>query len=206
MRSGSSRGPAALAGIALGALGLGLVRFVALPPDEPIHFHANWALWLEGERVDFSDDRYMENVSACLAADSGITGRGRVHLHENNADVIHVHHEGVTWAHLLQNLGWAIGPDWLLTDRQELHRNGDGARLTFVVNGLSVPPAHDRLIRPGDRMLISFGDEPSDALLRDRFTTVAGSAAEFDESFDPAGCAGQAPETLGQRLRRAFWL
>ncbi|MSR22118.1 MAG: hypothetical protein EXR92_01025 [Gemmatimonadetes bacterium] len=196
---------ASAVGVVAGALGFGLVRFALLPPVEHVHFHANWAVWLNGERVDFSADRYMEEVSAC-ATDVEMTGPARVHLHENNPDVVHVHDDGVTWGHLLQNLGWAIGPDWILTDQFQLFKAGDGAHLTFIMGGMNVFPAYDRLIRPGDRLLISFGSEPVEELIGDRFPTVANNAPEYDVSFDPAGCSGQAPETLGERFRRAFWM
>ena len=197
---------AGVVGIAAGALGLGLARLAVLPPQEYVHFHANWALWVNGERVDFTGDEYMEDVGLCMAADAEITGPGRVHLHENNADVLHVHHDGVTWGHFLQNLGWAMGPDWVITDRQEIYRDGEGARLTFILNGFSVPPVNERLIRPGDRLLASFGSESVEELVRYRFPEVASNAPTYDETFDPAGCQGREPETFSDRLRRAFWL
>lgn len=204
MSQGRSLVPAALVGVVVGALGFGFLRLAALPPRAHVHYHANWALWLNGERVDLSADRYMEDVAACMVG-TEVDGRGRVHMHENNPDVVHVHHEGVTWGHLVQNLGWAIGPGWLLTDARQLYAEGDRTRLTFILNGLTVPPAHDRMIRPADRLLISFGEEPLEELVAERFPTVGANAPEYDQSFDPAGCMGQAPETFSERLRRAFW-
>ena len=47
-------------------------------------------MYVNGERVDFSPDKYMEDVEGC-----SLTGRmnpeDRVHLHENNGDTIHIH-------------------------------------------------------------------------------------------------------------------
>jgi len=193
-------------GIALGAAGLGLIRFAALPPLEIVHYHANWAVWIDGERVDFSADRYMEDVAACTAGSHmDIVPENRVHMHENNPDVVHVHHGGATWGHLLQNIGWGIGESWIVTDSGELYRDTGSAGLTFVLNGFAVPPAHNRAIAPGDRMLISFGTEDYGALMYERFTTVADDAPTFDGNYDPAGCAGHADETFREKLRRAFW-
>ena len=202
--------PTAIGGILLGALlGIivfGAIRSVAIPAPEEIHYHANWALWIDGERVDFSADRYMEDVAACAADPANLTAQARVHMHENNPDVVHVHHAGATWGHLLQNLGWGVGPDWLVTDRGEMHRAEDGKRLTWILNGMVVPAQHDRVIRPGDRLLISFGEEDTDELLGKQFQTVAANAHEYDGEYESAGCAGE-PEglTLGDRLRQAFW-
>ncbi len=192
-------------GIAAGALGYGLLRLAALPPVETVHYHANWALWIDGARVDLRGDHYMEDVAACSADPAHMTAHTRVHMHENNQDVVHIHHGGVSWGHLLQNLGWGIGADWLYTDAGVLHRDEEGRRLTFVLNGLVVPPAHDRVIQPGDRLLISMGSETPEELLRDRFPMVAETAPSFDANFDPAGCMGTPVETLGARIRRAFW-
>lgn len=192
-------------GVVIGMVAFGLVRLAFLPPLEVTHYHANWAMWIEGQRVDFSHDRYMEDVAACSADASTITAPQRVHLHNGNPDVVHVHHVGATWGHLMQNLDWGLGPDWLLTDGGELFQGGDGKRLTFVLNGLVVPPASNRVIQPGDRMLISYGAEEADTLLRDRFPSVLADAPEFDLSFDPAGCQGNVTETFGERVRRAFW-
>ncbi len=54
-------------------------------------------------------------------------------------------------------------------------------------------------------MLISFGAEDPDALVRNQFPSVAANAPEFDTGFDPAGCQGNTAETLGEGIRRAFW-
>lgn len=194
-----------VAGLVLGVAGFGLVRLAALPPAEAVHYHANWALWIDGQRVDLTADRYMEDVSACSADPSNMTAHARVHMHENNQDVVHVHAPGATWGHLLQNLGWGIGANWIYTDDGKLYRDGEGGRLTFVLNGIVVPPAFDRVIQDGDRMLISFGNETPEELLNERFPTVASDAPEFDENYDPAGCRGTPVETLGDRVRRAFW-
>lgn len=194
-----------LAGAAVGILGFGFLRLALLPPVEAVHYHANWAVWIEGERVDFSADGYMEDVAACSAAADGITGPQRVHLHNNDQDVVHVHHGGATWGHLLQNLGWGIGSDWVYTDGGALYGPDGQRRLTFVLNGLLVPPAANRVIRPGDRMLISYGAEDADEIMGVQFASVLGNAPEFDGSFDPAGCQGNDGETFGARVRRAFW-
>jgi len=49
-------------------------------------------MYVNGERVDFSADEYSEDVAGC-----SLTGKmypeDRAHLHENNPDTIHVHHE-----------------------------------------------------------------------------------------------------------------
>jgi hypothetical protein len=192
-------------GFLLGVLGLGAARFAFTPWPDPVHFHANWAVFADGERLDLADDRYMEDVAACGASEA-IQPEGRVHMHEGNADVVHVHHDGVTWGHLAQNLGWAMGEEWIeLDDGRRLSDNGEH-RLTFIVNGFVVPSIRDRPIASGDRVLISYHTGSPDDALALLYPQVADNAAEFNASFDPAGCSGgHGSLPVVERIRRAFW-
>ncbi len=188
----------------LGVLALGLVRFAAAPWEAPTHYHANWALFIEGERQDLSADRYMEEVEACVA-EGRVQPSQRVHMHNNEDHVVHVHHEGVTWGHFLGNLGFGVGEDYLITDDGRRLFEEEGRALTFVVNGFPVGEIHDRLIDPGDRLVISYGSETAEEVLEEQFPRVESDAPRYDEEQDPAGCAGVQEETLGERLLRAFW-
>lgn len=191
-------------GLAAGALLLGLARFAATPWPEPVHYHANWALYVEGERVDLSADRYMEEVDACVSGERLLPTQ-RVHMHDGLDHVVHVHDEGVTWGDFLTNLGFTLGDEVLVTDTGRRLVSGEEGRLLFVVNGFEVPGVANRLIEPGDRLLISYGDERPEEVLEDRFARVPDDAAEFDERQDPAGCAGAVEEGFWERMRRAFW-
>jgi hypothetical protein len=156
--------------------------------------------------VDLTGDEYMEDVAACASDPANITAYGRVHMHENNMDVVHVHHGAATWGHLFQNLGWGMGLDWLYSDAGVLYRDGDdGKRFTFILNGMVVPPVYDRVIQRGDRLLISFGPESPEELVKNRFPGVSADAPEFDAGYDPAGCMGTMQETFSARVRRAIW-
>lgn len=198
------RGP--LVGFVLGVVALGVVRAVALPPEGGVHHHANVAVFLEGERFDFSPERYMEDVAACYGGD-GINPRDRVHFHEGNPDVVHVHDGGVTWAHLFQNLGWTLGADHLVTDDGRRFFHGEGGNLTFILNGLPVGEVHDRLIASEDRLLVDFGRDPLEGIRDERFSRVASSAGEYNLLPDPASCSGHdhGGEGILGRLRRGFW-
>ena len=191
-----------VAGVAL----LGAARFVALPEPAAVHYHANWAVMLNGARLDLSGDRYMEDVASCYASGTNnIAPRERVHMHGNDADAVHVHAPGVTWGHFLANLGFGIGDDYLVTDDGARYVTGPADTLRFIVNGQPVPSIRNRLIVSGDRLLVSYGPEPVDEVLRTGFPRVASTAERLNSLPDPASCSGPAHETTGDRLRRAFW-
>lgn len=191
-------------GAALGVLGWGLARFALAPWPEPTHYHANWAVMVNGEELDFSADSYMQPVAACAAADM-VLPAARVHLHNNDDQVVHVHHAGVTWGHFLTNLGMAVGDDYLIVDSNRRFFAGDDRTLEFVVNGFVVSDIAMRLIDPGDRLLISYGPEGVEEVAGEQFSRVASNAEVFDERDDPAGCSGVADVGAMERLRRAFW-
>lgn len=190
-------------GILLGVAGLAAVRLAFVHPAEPTHFHANFALYVNGERVDLSGDEYMEDVTACTAGET-VLPRARVHLHNNDPDVAHVHHEGVTWGHLFTNLGMGVGKTYVVTRAGAVLTAGGGRTLKFVLNGRPQLAIHNELIRRGDRLLVSYGGESEAVVLRDQFPRVASDAREFDARDDPAGCAGSHRMTPWERIRHAF--
>jgi hypothetical protein len=187
-----------------GVLALGLARLAFAPLAPATHHHANWAVFVDGERLDLSDDRYMEEISACTASDEGILPSQRIHMHENNDHIVHVHHEGATWGALMANLGMALGDDYLYTADGDRYEAGDGYRLVFVLNGIQVPSVHNRVVQSADRLLISYTRDPEGALNRE-YPLVPDDAAEYNERMDPASCAGHGDLPFLTRLRLAFW-
>jgi hypothetical protein len=194
---------AALLGVLVGVLLLAGYRFAFAPPEQPTHFHANFALFVDGRRVDLTGDRYMEEVGACRASET-VQPTERVHLHNHDADVVHVHHQGVTWDHLLINLGFGAGDKYLALDDGRVLAAGAGKTLKFVLNGQPQFSVRNVLIRSGDRLLISYGSEPEAEVVRTQYPRVASSAEEFNREPDPAGCSGPTAPTFGERLRAAF--
>ncbi len=201
-----------LAGILVGILALGAARFIALPElvhDEPVHYHANFVLYLNGERVRLQDQRYMQDVASCRVDPTLLSPQDRVHLHQMIDDVVHVHASGVTWGHFFANLGYVLSDDFVVTDSGVRHSAGDGQQLTFVLNGRRAPSIANQEIRSLDRLLVYQGPASTPAEELDRlFATVPDNAQVFNESHqDGAGCtAGEhQPETTSERLRRAFW-
>ena len=76
-----------------------------------------------------------EEGSAGLVLSGTVLPTERAHLHGNNPDVAHVHHEGVTWGHVLANLGFGVREEYLVLDRGRMYTAGEGRTLKFVLNG-----------------------------------------------------------------------
>lgn len=191
------------AGVVLGVLLFVAFRFAVADPPEPTHYHANFAVWVNGERLDLSADQFMEDVGSC-AAQGAVLPRERAHLHNNNADVVHVHDQGVTWGQLLANLGMAAGNDFLVLPGGALYEAGAGRTMKFILNRRPQFSVTNDLIRSGDRLLISFGPEEEAEVLRTQFAAVASDAPEFNLRPDPASCSGAAAPTMWDRFRHAW--
>lgn len=196
-----------LAGALLGILLLGAARLATQEPAHaPVHYHANWAIFVDGERVDLAADRYMEDVFQCSADPQSQRPEDRVHMHENNQDVVHVHAAGVAWGHLLANLGFGIGDDYLETDDAR-YADDEAGTLKFIVDGQPVRSIRNRPVGDGERLLISYGPESEEEVIAAQFSAVASNAAVYNTMPDPASCSGQEEEEgLGDRIRRAFWI
>ena len=193
-------------GIALGVFALGAARFVGVHPLAATHFHANWAIFVDGERLDLSGQRYMEEVSSCYTVDGEVTPQSRAHMHEGNHDVVHVHHLGATWGHLAGNLGIGLGEGYLILDDGTRIFDGEDGRFTYILNGGALTSAHNELIASEDRLLISYGSGSLSELEEGQFGQVATTAREYNMREDPATCSGSS-EPLGvwERLKLAFW-
>ena len=191
-------------GVVLGAVALVAVRAVATAPEEPVHFHANFAMFVNGERYDLSDDRFMEDVALCGEDAHRISPPARVHLHNNNQDVVHVHHGGATWGHFMANLRMVLGDRILVTRDGEVHQTGGGSTLKFILNGRPELSVYNEPIRPGDRLLVSYGAEAEAEVVASQFPQVASDAPQFDLLPDPAGCGGGHSHGWRERLRHAL--
>ena len=191
-----------LIGLLAGVFLLGFARYLATPWPDPPHYHANWALFIDGERLDLSSRQYMEDVAVCGSA---LTPEQRVHMHNGEDAVVHVHDDGVSWNHLLVNLGMVAGDDYLLLPDGRRLSGEDSRTIKFVINGFRVAEIGIRLIASGDRLMISYGSESADEALREQFLLVPSNAHDYNARQDPAGCAGARATGALERLQRAFW-
>lgn len=184
----------------LGVLALFAVHFVQLT-HSGVHYHANFALYVDGERDTFDNFTFYEEIQACQPGDE-VQPESRVHMHDMIHDVVHVHDEGVTWGHFFANLGYGLSDTALTTD-DGTFVDGDGSELRFILNGEPVNVIANQLIGDGDRLLVNYGNENSDDL-HDQFASIADNAHQYNETDDPGNCAGPNDLSLGERMLRAL--
>ncbi len=192
-------------GVVVGALVILGIRF-ATYNVKTTHYHANFAVYLNGKREEFKGPQYYQEIAACTVH-GAIQPAQRAHMHDNINSVIHVHDDGVTWSQFFDNLGWSIGPNFIQTDDQKMYiENGDN-KLNIELNGQNLTDLTsiaNQVIKDRDRMLISYGNI-SDKTLATEYNSVPTTAKHYDETPDPASCSGQMEKvSISDRLHHLF--
>lgn len=190
---------ALVGGVILAIVVLGLVRFAVTSHNET-HYHADFAVYINGVHQEFKGPQYYQEISAC---DEHASPLGRVHLHDENPGLIHVHDDVVTWADLFTNIGWSLN-DSALFDGKTAHVNGQDGTLTFMLNGEPVRSIANQIIGDQDRLLVSFGTDDNTTLQK-QYDSVPADAKKADTTPDPAACQGPEQKNIWTQLRQAFF-
>ena len=177
-------------------------RLLVIRDQESVHYHADFHLYINGQRQLFDNPSFYEEASACSATNQKKPA-SRAHMHDGAGSLIHVHDRAVTYGHLFDNLGFGLS-DRVLETRQRAYVDGPDGQLRFILNGQPALYLADRVIASQDVVLIDFGDDPR-ALLLERYEEIPHLAAEANLVQDPAGClgAGEAP-SLWRSLRQSL--
>ena len=192
-------------GLLIGALVILGIRYVTYKPDQ-VHYHANFAVYLNGKRFEFKGPQYYQEVAVCSSTTGITTPQQRSHMHEDINSVIHVHDHAVTWGQFFENLGWYVGPDFIVTDDGTKYIASGNDKLHVLINNqdyTDLTPITNTVIKDKSRLLLSFGDI-SDKTLQQEYKSVPSTAAHYDAAKDPASCAGSEKVTPSVRLHHLF--
>jgi len=154
-----------------------------------VHFHANFLVRLNGQNFDFTPNKYMEPVSLCQVGSAAQSPEGRVHMHNNIGNLVHIHAAQVTWGDFFANLGWAVSDTGIVTDSGQTYLADSSHRITAMVNGQPVTKIAQQYIKANDRLLLNYGPETA-AQLSSVFAQVPATAAQVSATSDPLTCSG----------------
>lgn len=186
----------------LGAAVILTIRVATYRPEE-IHYHANFAVYLNGQREQFAGMRYYEETAAnSCSIEEEETPLERAHMHGNVNDVVHVEDHLVTWGNFFQNIGWGIDDNYLKTV-DKIYAVDDQNKLTFMLNGKRVDSVANLIIKDEDKLLVSYGDESSEQIQK-QYSVIPSTARKYDIEKDPASCSGHKNNTMRDRLRHMF--
>lgn len=190
------------AAFVLGAIVILVIRFATYSP-ETVHYHANFAVFVNGQKEQFEGLQYYEETkSTACTLEKVETPSERAHMHGNVSSVVHVEDHLVTWGNLFQNLGWGIGDDYLKTV-DKIYTPDTDNKLTFMMNGKQVDTVANLIIGDQDKVLISYGST-SDDQIQKQYDSIQNNARKYDAEQDPAGCSGHKTDNTLERLKHLF--
>lgn len=166
------------------------IRFFSYKPDD-VHYHANFAVYLNGQRELFKSPIYYTEEAACTLSGT-VTPSGRVHMHDNVNDVIHVEDHAVTWGQFFQNLGWNMGATYLVDRTGVMYQEDGNSKLHLILNGQDYTDfggLENTVIKDQDKLLVSFGNESGDTIQKE-YKAIPSTAKHYDTTPDPASCSG----------------
>lgn len=205
----ASRWFLAIGCLLLGAIVVLGIRVAAYSPAKGVHYHANLAVYINGQREAFSAPNYYEEeaaitCSASAAAETETTPMSRVHMHGNVNDVVHVEDSRVTWGNFFTALGWNVGTTYIAT-RDNLYQNNGQSNVTYMLNGKKVADIANVIINDQDKLLVNYGDQDA-AQLSQEYGQIKNNALAADQSKDPAGCGGGHADSasMSERMRHMF--
>src|ERR1039458_1536092 len=122
----------AISCLVLGAAIILGIRFATYKP-ESVHYHANFALYINGQREQFKGAQYYTETEMC-SANAAMTPVGRAHMHDNVNNVVHVEDHAVTWGQFFTNIGWTLGATTIITPDGTIYAEHDQNKLHIVIN------------------------------------------------------------------------
>lgn len=135
---------------ALGKYNSQLGMLSGIGPLSSEHLHADVKAYINGKAIDFSQQKYQ------LATNY-------MHFEDGNGDVMHTHAKGLTVGHMLNSLGINFNGRCLIIEGSQ-YCNDKNKRLKFYANGKQSSEFWGYTIKNLDKYLISYGDEPEEAV------------------------------------------
>lgn len=189
--------PVIIAAIAIGgSIVYGMTRDYQNP--DPNHTHADFAIWVNGVQLDFTDQLYMSeaydpNNGQEIRVDPM---RKYLHLHDNIGTVVHRHKPGLTLGEFMASIGNPMDGQCITVDESQyasldagwkesfdvqpaLCDNGK-FRWTMVVNEQQVPFDPTYVFTDEDQVLLSYG--ASDTAWQEQWDSMTNEACLFSKT------------------------
>ena len=202
-------------GLLLGAAILLVAARIAITKystSEPFHEHANFAVFLNGERYNFSKILYMSSEPCTADTESKPVPAGNtpevlhevVHLHDQNGGVVHVHRQGITWSDFFTSLNMKFSKGEFVDDAGKKYHDDAESAFRYFVNGKEVSDITRKDIRDLDSVLITFGPRnQAPAVIASELTQIPTDSCQYS---GPCPSRGPAPaETCGALHQNTNW-
>lgn len=160
--------PVAIAAVVIGAsIVFGMFRSYQNP--DPNHTHADFAVWVNGQKLDFSGDQFMSEAYVEGQPVRVDPMRKYLHLHDGIGHVVHRHKPGLTLNDFFLSLGFTNA--CTLESVPESHRSehvclvfpdGQTHLLHVYINGQLSKAGLEYVFEDGDKILLSDSEEAAE--------------------------------------------
>ncbi len=134
------------------------------------HTHQDFKMYINGNQIDFSQSKYQRPQNPY------------VHMEGGDGDVIHKHATGVVLRVFLKSVDINVDSNCLTMDTGEKYCNGDGKTLKLYING-KTSNNWDYDLQDLDKILVSYGNEPEDAI-KQQLASITDKAKEESGKSD----------------------
>ena len=148
-------------------------------PD-PNHTHADFAVYIEGEKLDFSDPKYMSSPPAKTESsgvgrafahgdeDDGhiLPERKYLHLHDVTDPVIHAHKPGLTIGEFFASIGFLMTEQCFTLDTEVMVCPEEGKKWQMFVNANEQPFDPSYSFKDMDKILLTYGASAEDVKMQ----------------------------------------
>ena len=121
-----------------------------------VHYHADFALYIDGERYNFAQDKYMSTGNKSLS--------NFAHLHDMKGNIIHKHASGITLGFFMETVGMKLNDTCLMIDDGTSYCDDGNKELKIYVNGKHNDEFAEHDIKDEDKILLSYGDVSEEEL------------------------------------------
>ena len=180
------------------------IRFITFKVDA-IHYHANFAVYVNGQRQEFKGAQYYSEVEMCTLNNT-VQPNERAHMHDNINNVVHVEDHAVTWGQFFTNLGWIMGPTFIASPDGTIYSENGNSKLHLTLDGqdyTDLGGMQNVVIKDKDKLLVSYGEE-TESLLKQQYSAIPSTAQKYDETKDPVSCSGNHETSMHDRLIHMF--
>lgn len=188
-------------GVVLGLLIFAAIRFFTYNSPEHTHYHANFAIYINGQQLKFEDPSNYQEIVSCIKDDE-TNPLHRAHMHDGIYDVIHVHADAVTWNQFFENLNMTTDATYLRI-KNDSFINNSPSKTTYILNGKKIVSLSGLVISSQDKLLINYGSD-DDNVITQRYDAITDKAKNYNEKLDPASCSGKLTNSFSDRLNNIF--
>ena len=160
----------------------------AMNPD-PNHTHADFALFIEGERMDFSDAKYMSHGDNYDKEEHEAHGHQHdyLHLHDGVDHLIHRHKSGLSVGEFFGSLGMQFTSLCMTDDTGRSVCRDGSKRWRLFINGEERAYNPNYVFKDMDQVLFTFGSD--DAQIAEQIKAMTNDACIYSHTCPERGDA-----------------